>query len=291
MSLLQTIKFLRRHLWVAFLAHQLLILGIAILFLNLVRRLTGRTIRGGRDPIGFLDGAVLVALSVGIIVLTRVVYHWVKGRKVHPLGLAMSMRRFIELMAGLVIGFGLFIFPYLHALWRGTAFIHDRIGAHVGSLTAVRLVSVAMLMLLLASVMEETANRAFPMRLWEHRSLLFRVVVPSIFFAALHFGGEPFAFDRAGILVMAGIVHSLAYALTGNIWLTSGLHAGANIASFSMSGLWHAGAIVSVFGRPSFPNWVAGLALMALLGTLLALSRKKKPDVRRREEPPGAAQT
>jgi len=268
-----------------------LILGIALLFLNLVRRITGRTIHGGRDPIGFLDGAVLVALSVGIIVMTRAVYHWVKGPDAHPLGLAMSMRRFVELIAGLLIGFGFFMFPYLHALWRGTAFIHDRIGAHVGSLTAVRLVSVAMLMLLLASVMEETASRAFPMRLWEHRSLLFRVVVPSIFFAALHFADEGFAFERAGILVMAGVVHSLAYTLTGNIWLTSGLHAGANIAAFSVSGLWHAGAVVSLIGRPSFPNWIAGLVLMALLGALLALSGRMKPRMRRYEESQDAAQT
>ena len=78
--------------------------------------------------------------------------------------------------------------------------------------------------------MEETANRAFPMRLWQHRSLLFRVLVPSIFFAAIHFAGEEVSFERSGVLLIAGITSSLAYALTGNIWLASGLHAGANIA-------------------------------------------------------------
>ena len=136
------IKFLRHHLWVVFLAHQLLILGIALLSLNLVRRITGRTIHGGRDPIGFLDGAALVALAVGVIVMTRILYHWVKGPGAHPLGLAMSLRRFLELIAGLLIGFGFFLFPYLHGLWRGTAFIHERIGAHVGPLTAASLISV-----------------------------------------------------------------------------------------------------------------------------------------------------
>lgn len=121
--------------------------------------------------------------------------------------------------------------------------------------------------------MEETANRAFPMRLWQERPLLFRLVVPSIFFAALHLADEQFSFERMAVLLLAGVVQSLAYALTGNIWLTSGVHAGANSASFSLSGLWHAGAVLTVVGRPSYPNWVSILFALVAFSMAVGISR------------------
>jgi hypothetical protein len=49
-------KFLKHHRWAVFLAHQSLIFVI-----------TGRNIHLGRDPVGLIDGAALVALSAGLI--------------------------------------------------------------------------------------------------------------------------------------------------------------------------------------------------------------------------------
>jgi membrane protease YdiL (CAAX protease family) len=259
-------KFFRSHLWLAFLAHQGLILALALLFLSSVRRLTGRTIHAGRDPIGLLDGLVLVALSIAVILFTQLLYRWLKGKDASPLGLTLSPRRCIELFIGILLGFALAILPWVIALSNGTAQVIDRISTYFDASAIVRMTSLAFFLLLLQSVMEETANRAFPIRLWEHRSLAFRVLIPSFFFAAIHLADEQFSFERIGILIVGGVIQSFAYLLTGNVWFTSGVHAGANVATFSVSGLWHAGAIVSVVGQPAFPNWVA---VMLMLGAMI----------------------
>ena len=76
------------------------------------------------------------------------------------------------------------------------------------------------------------------------------------------------------MLLLAGVVQSLAYALTDNIWLTLGVHAGANSAAFSVSGLWHAGAVVSLTGQPSVPNWAAVAIMLAAFSVAFVLSQR-----------------
>jgi membrane protease YdiL (CAAX protease family) len=268
-------RWFRRHLWASFLAHQACLFIVAFGFLSIVRRTTGRTIHLGKDPIGLVDGAALAVLSIAVILLTAVFYHWVKGPKAPPLGLAPSPRRVLDLVIGILAGSAFVIAPWVIALAQETASIHDRIDSHFGSFTVARMLTVAFFMLLLSAIMEETANRAFPMRLWDHRSLAFRLVVPSIFFIAIHLISEPFSFERIGILFMVGVLLGIAYALTGNVWLCSGLHAGANFASFSVSGLWHAGAVVALVGRPAAPNWVAAMIMLVVLSAMLALRRRR----------------
>jgi membrane protease YdiL (CAAX protease family) len=267
-------RWLRQHLWAAFLAHQAGLFIIVISFLSTVKRLTGRTIHLGRDPIGLVDGAVLVVLSIAVILLTRFFYHWIKGDKAPSLGIRLTPRRSLDLLIGLLIGFAIVIAPWVSALWRGTASINDRITTHFDSFKVARILIIAFFMLLLQAILEEVTNRAFPMRLWAHRSLAFRMIVPSIFFVAIHIVSEQFSRERIGLLFMAGIIQSIAYALTGNIWLASGLHAGANFAGFSVSGLWHAGAIVALIGRPTIPYWVADLFMLAVFGAALLLRRR-----------------
>ncbi|HSK74618.1 MAG TPA: CPBP family intramembrane glutamic endopeptidase [Pyrinomonadaceae bacterium] len=259
------LEWLKRHLWAAFLLHQSLLFLLAISFLSSIRRITGRTIHLGRDPIGFIDGAALIVLSLGVIFLTNWFYHLLKGKDAEPLGIGFSPRRLLDLTVGLIIGAAFVIAPWISAISRGTATIADRIDAHFDSFSVVRILAIAFFLLLLQAIMEETANRAFPLRLWEHRSLIFRLIVPSVFFALIHLADEQFGFERLAVLLMAGVIQSLAYLLTGNIWFTSGLHAGANIASFSITGLWHAGAIVSVAGQPAIPNFVTILIMLVLL--------------------------
>jgi membrane protease YdiL (CAAX protease family) len=273
---------LRRHRWAAFLAHQAGIFILALVFLSTVRRITGRTIHLGRDPVGLGDGAALVVLSVAVILLTRLFYRRLEGEGASPLGIAPSPRRFLDLVVGILVGFAFAVAPWVNALWRGTATIHDRINAHFDSLSVARILAAAFFLLLLQAVVEETANRAFPMRLWEHRPLAFRLAVPSVFFAAIHLADEQFGFERLGVLFMAGVVQGIAYALTGNVWLASGVHAGANLASFSISGLWHAGAVLSVRGRPAVPGWVMVSIMLVVFGATFALLR------RYREKSPGA---
>jgi hypothetical protein len=264
--------FAKNHRWLVFLTHQGLIFLTAVVLLTSVRRLTGRSIHLGQDPIGLIDGSALIILSIGVVVFTRALYHWVRGKNATPLGISFSLRRFVDLIAGLLIGFAFIILPYVSALLTRTATIHDRITAHFDNLTTARIIAVAFFLLLMQSVTEETANRAFPMRLWEDSPLWFRVLIPSFFFAAIHLAGEGFSFERFGILLLAGVTQSFAYAITGNIWLASGLHAGANLASFFPTGLWHAGAIVALVGHVRIPNWLVAMVMLIALGTIFILS-------------------
>jgi membrane protease YdiL (CAAX protease family) len=264
-------EFLRRRVWLVFLIHQSLIFALAFGFLNLVRVISGRTIHGGREPVGLIDGIGLVLLSVGVIAFTIFFYRWIKGAGATSLGIGISFRRLVEFLIGLVIGFVFVIAPYLIALWSGGMFVADRITAHFDNFQIVQIISAAFFLLLLQGVMEETTNRAFPIRLWEHRSLFFRILIPSVFFALLHLAGEDFSFERIAVLITAGITLSLAYLLTGNIWFASGIHTGANIASFSATGLWHAGAVVALAGESAFPNWIAGVLMLVLMSILFAV--------------------
>jgi hypothetical protein len=149
------IGFLKHQLWAVFLAHQLLILTIAVVFLNSIRRITGRTIHGGRDPLSAIEWVAIVALSIGVIIITWGVYRWVKGDDAPSLGIAPSARRLIDLVAGLLIGFAFIISPYASALLRGTGFIHDRVSSHFGYLTVARTLGAAFFLLLISSMMEE----------------------------------------------------------------------------------------------------------------------------------------
>ena len=254
----------RRNLWAVFLAHQALLFATAAGFLYSFRRLTGRDVHLGREPPGAAGAAALAALSSAVVVLTWALYRWVRAEDSRPLGIKPSARRAAEMLAGAVVGFMLAAWPWALALAAGRASVSDTIGAHFGGFDAARVVAVGVSLLLLSAFTEEVANRAFPMRLWQNRSLAFRVIVPSFFFAAVHFAGEPFGVERALTLFAAGITQSLAYALTGDVWLASGLHFGANYAGFSAGGMWHAGAVVEVVAQPVVPNRVT-VALMFLI--------------------------
>lgn len=268
------LEFLKRHLWAAFLLHQLTIFALAFGFLSAVRKLSGRNIHLGREPLGLIDAAALIALSVAVIYLTNLFYRLLKGENAAPLGIAFSSRRLLDLIIGLIIGFLFAIAPWVNALLQNTAAVTDRIDLHFDGFAAARIFAVAFLLLLVQGAMEETANRAFPMKIWENRSLLFRLLIPAVFFALIHLADEQFGFERFAVLIMAGIIQGVAYALTGNIWFSSGLHTGANAASFSITGLWHAGAIVSISGYSAVPNWLVTLLFLILLSAVFMLKRK-----------------
>ena len=270
-------RWFKQNLWAVFLFHQIFIFITAVSFLSVVRRITGRTIHLGRDPVGVIDGFALIILSAAVIVLTLILYRWIKGKDAPSLGIALSPRRLLELLIGLIIGFAFAILPWVNALLNETATIADRIGAHFDNYSIVRILAVAFFLLLIQGIVEEVANRAFPMRLWGHRSLAFRLIVPSIFFAAIHLADEQLSFERLFILLAAGIIQGFAYALTGNIWFTSGVHTGANYATFSISGLWHAGAIISIAGQPAFPNWLAVIVMLVLFSLTFGLLWHYKP--------------
>jgi hypothetical protein len=113
----------RQHLWAAFLVHQAGLIIIAIVFLSSVRRITGRSIHQGKDPIALGDAAALVVLSIAVILLTRVFYRWIKGDNAPSLGLSLTPCRSLDLLIGILIGFAFIIAPWVSALWQGTASI------------------------------------------------------------------------------------------------------------------------------------------------------------------------
>jgi hypothetical protein len=109
---------------------------------------------------------------------------------------------------------------------------------------------------------------------WAQRSLVFRMLVPSIFFAAQHLVDGRIGPINFTYLVTLRIILSAAYALTGNIWLGVGLHTGYFLSSVALSGLWHMGAVVAVSGRPLVPIWIVDVLLLAIaIGTLIVLSQ------------------
>jgi hypothetical protein len=264
----------RQNPWAVFLVHQLIIFAAAWSFLSAVRRISGRSIHLGQDPIGFIDGTTLVLLSIAVIAFTVRLYRWTKGPDAVPLGIALTPRRVLELLAGLVLGAAFAILPWMIALGNGMASVTDRVGAHFDGFSVIPMVGVGAFLLFVQGVMEEVTNRAFPMRIWEQRPLLFRLLVPAIFFTGLHLADEQFSFERVGILFEFAIVLGLAYALTGNIWLASGLHVGGNIAIWSVSGLWHAGAVVNIAGQPAYSPWVGVSVMLALMGVGFGVSRR-----------------
>ncbi len=271
------LNWLRKNLWAVFLFHQLAIFLSALGFLFAVRAIAGRNIHLGQDPVGWVDGVGLVILSAAVIAFTVWLYRWAKGADAPPLGIAFSFRRFVESLVGLVIGFGFIFLPWAItgaiALGSGSAVITERVESSFG---AFGIVAAGFFLLFIQAITEETANRAFPIRLWQDRSLLFRVIVPSIFFVAVHLVSEPFSLERAAVLLMAGILQSFAYLITGNIWFGTGIHTGANYALFSISGLWHAGALVRLEGQPAFPNWLAVLIMMVAMGVLYGAVQASK---------------
>lgn len=273
--------FFRRHKWAAFLSHQALLFAAALAFLSTFRSITGRDIHLGREPVGALGGAALVALSAGVVALTWALYRWLKGPEAPPLGLALTPRRAAVCAAGALAGFVLAAWPWAGALLTGGMFVRDHVGAHFDAPGAALLLALALPLLFAGAFAEEVANRAFPMRLWPERSLAFRALVPSLFFAAVHLAGEPFAAGRFAQLVAAGVVQSLAYALTGNVWLASGLHFGGNFGGFFASGLWHAGAVLEVVGRPLAPGWASTPVMLAAGLCALALTRRDETAARR----------
>ncbi|HEX6278757.1 MAG TPA: CPBP family intramembrane glutamic endopeptidase [Pyrinomonadaceae bacterium] len=262
------INWLRRQRWAAFLVFQCFLFGIAIIFLTGVRYVTGRSIHLGRDPIGMIDGILIGILSIGVILLTRSFYERVRSKDGPDLGLAPSRRRALQFLAGIGLGITFFAAPWLISIELGSASITDTITANFDTVSAALIIGPAWLLLLLQAVMEETANRAFPIQLWYDRSLLFRIVVPAAFFVLIHLVSESFSMERTALLFIAGLVQGFAFMLTGNIWLTSGLHFGANVASFSLSGVWHAGALVAIQGESAVSIIGASLVPLVALAAL-----------------------
>jgi membrane protease YdiL (CAAX protease family) len=241
--------------WSAFLILQAIQFACCWSYLNLVRLFTGKTIHGFKDPFGAIDGAGFVLLTFLILVFTDELYRRVAGNTAPPLGFSLSSMRTVNCLLGMVIGFLVQSIPWLLGLTTGCLKVEDRVWAHFNPAGVVRVLCVGMFFLTLSSVLEEGACRAFPMALWERYPLAIRILVPSFFFAVLHLADERFDLLKFYERFMFGVVLSVAYALTNNIWFAVGLHTGINYACMAVNGLWHAAAVVDLSGRLGRLQW------------------------------------
>jgi membrane protease YdiL (CAAX protease family) len=262
----------RTRPWALFAAHQVALFASGWAVLHAVRAWTGRSVHGGADPIGLSDGAVILSVYGAHLALTL----WIDRRGGGPgsLGLRPSRHRSFVFAAGLATSVALFSAPWIFALASGRSRIAGTLAAHWHEVSHVS-VAFGWIILFVNSFVEEATSRALPMRLFAARSLPFRVVVPSLVFAALHLADESFDAGRFASRSLAGITLSLAYAATGNVWLAAGIHTGMNYAAVAPSGLWHFGGLISLSAGDGVPGWSVNLAVAALATALFVWRGRK----------------
>src|SRR5262249_16922986 len=133
-----------------------------------------------------------------------------------------------------------------------------------------------LVLLVVNSYVEEAMSRAFPMRLFYDRGIVFRVVLTSLVFAALHLADEGFRLDAFISRAMYAVPLALAYIATEDVWLSAGIHTGMNYAIVARSGAWHSGALVRLQGSPLVSDDVtACLVALLAVGVYASLARQR----------------
>lgn len=265
--------------WLFFLCQQAALLAIGWAFLHLVRWYSGRTIHGGKDPLGAINTLLVIVLWIAVSVGTYVFYRWTEGTNAPPFGILLSLHRTGDFLAGLVAGLIVAGTPKLLGIMVGTMSITETIRAHYSPAAMAGYVLLGLVLLLGNSLSEEITSRAYPMQLLREKALWMRIVLPSVFFAFTHLADERFQFPAFYERTIAGVVLSIAYAISGNIWLASGIHTGMNAAVVWTNGAWWIGSLVKTTGRPVVSDWVIDLVwtLISVIG-FAYLVRRRKPS-------------
>ena len=187
-----------------------------------------------------------------LLMLYTVAVRWLERRPVTELGPRQGAPR---LLVGGLVGAALMGVVYL-ALWGfGAATFAPGTGlAGLGGGLAAAFA---------AAVLEELLLRAVLFRILEQVSgTTIAVVVSAAVFGLLH-GLNPGAtpFSTAAIALEAGVMLALAYALTRNLWLAIGIHAGWNFTEGSLFGAAVSGGSEAhslVRASLSGPTWLTG---------------------------------
>ncbi|MBF5041529.1 MULTISPECIES: type II CAAX prenyl endopeptidase Rce1 family protein [Myxococcaceae] len=271
---------LRRHRWATLLLQQAAVFGLSFGFMAGVHALTGKSLHGGREAMGPLEYAGLMALFAGLVLFTRWLYHRVEGKTAPALGMALSWPAFGHLVAGTLGGFVLLGWPQLVGLDTGSLQVKATVFQQGGPLAVALLMAAGALSLTANSVMEEVCSRAFPLMLWREKSLAFRLLVPALLFAALHLAVEPFRAGAFAQRTVAGLAFSALYLLTRNVWLAAGVHTGTNEAVLFTTSRWQMGGLFATEGAAWGPEWLP-LALWTLLfvGVLAVLVQRERAAV------------
>lgn len=177
------------------------------------------------------------ALLLGVYTL---MVRWMERRSAVELALRAGA---VQLPAGAVVGAGLMAASYC-VLWISGI-------ATVGPGTGLDALGAGLVSAFLAAVLEELVFRAVLFRIVEQAcGTTVALVVSAVMFGLLHhLNPGSTLFTDAAIALEAGLLLGLAYALTRNLWLVIGLHAGWNFTEGSVFGAQVSGnaATPSVF--------------------------------------------
>jgi membrane protease YdiL (CAAX protease family) len=271
-------RFLVNQKWALFLLQQVLLFAMSVAIIMLVRKFTGKTVHGGRDPFGFWDGSAVLLVMTLMAWISARLYRWAEGPDAPPLGLAPARRMLPDFAIGTAVAYAIGAWPTLLAILLGQQRVTDTMWAHFGPLGIAQNLLIGGIFLVANSLSEEAANRAFPMQLMRRYSVVLQVLVPSVIFAAVHLADESFRPSAFLFRTVAGVVFSLCYALTRNIWLASGVHTGMNLSSVWCRGQWHVGSLVALEGSDVGPEWlVDAIWLVIAVGGLWILRRRLAP--------------
>ena len=279
--LVLTMTSLRRQKWLVFLLQQAGVFLLSLGFLMTVKLLTGKDIRGGKDAMGATESLGMVALFTAIIALSIGFYYSSEGKDAPRLGLKPTPRGMLHLVVGALMAFLLSAWTTLFGFATGAMRVTDTIGAHFSTAGVLLMLSLGLFSLTYNSVMEEVSSRAVPLMLFRRHSIFFRIFVPALFFAALHLAAEPFRLSSFYNHVLAGALFAVAYLLTRNIWLASGLHTGMNLGVLYDSGRWQMGALIKAEGTPVGPEWLVMVmwTVLVLLGVWWLYRRGRTTEV------------
>ncbi len=277
-----SLTFLRRQKWLVFILQQIGVFLLSFGFLMSIKLLTGKEIRGGKEAMGPIEFLGMITLFSGIIIFSVWSYRWSEGKDAPPLGLRPTLRGLLHLLTATCIAFLIAAGRKLLGFAAGSMQLTDSIGAHFSAAGVMLMLCMGLFSLTFNSVMEEISSRAVPVMLFRQHSILFRIFVPALFFAALHLAAEPFRLSSFCSHVVSGAVFAGAYLLTRNIWLASGIHTGGNLGVLFDSGRWQMGAIIKAEGTPVGPEWLELLIWsLLLLFTIYWLYRRDRKE----EEP------
>jgi membrane protease YdiL (CAAX protease family) len=237
-------------------AQQAAVFAVSFLLVAGMRFLTGVDARSGRVPIDALSFVAIAGLFTAIVLCSRWFFRLTDDRASRDTVLWPTWRRAGEFAVGTVIAFLLAGCSTLAAFASGSMRIAETVADKFSPAMLVYVVTVGMLLLVYNSVMEEYASRAFPLALFRRSPILVRIVVPALFFAAAHLAAEPFRLAAFYIRFVNGAVFAVAFLLTGNVWLASGVHTGVNLAVLAGSGRWYLGGLARFEGTPVGPDWL-----------------------------------
>jgi membrane protease YdiL (CAAX protease family) len=257
---------------------QAVIFAISAALIAGMRSLTGTDVRAGRSPIGLVSFLIIAGMFTAIILCTRWFYRFTVDRASRDTVLAPSGVNAMAFLIGTTIAFLLSGAPTLVALATGQMRIVKTIAGEFPPAMLLYVVPVGMVLLIYNSVMEEYASRAFPLALFQASSLVVRIALPALLFAAAHLAVEPFRLPAFYTRFVSGAVLGVAFLLTRNVWLASGVHTGMNLAVLAGSGRWYFGGLALVEGTTPGPEWITTALWTVVLGLGLVWLHAHDPN-------------